>query len=911
MRRLPVLLLALLAWLLLPVERVQADMGPAGAERYVDLGPQLQLWRDPGAQAGLAEAQAMARAGGFRPLRGLERVPGYSRDAFWLRLELENFGSAPQERYLELPPPRLADVRLYAAGPDGFWREQRSGLKVPVAERGVHSRQIVFPLVLAPGERRQLFLRIESGNAISLGARLWTPEHLHEQARRIDLVNGIQFGAIFLFALYALLLFVTTHDRVFVYFAVALASYGLYDVAILQYGLEYLWPGQGEWSLRAPGVFLALTLAGCSQLIAQLIDARRHFPRAALVFGIASWTALLLIPGMLWLDYAGFVAPVNYLSLLVVLLSLALTMVAAWRQLPDSLLLLLAFVMLWFTSLLRIGQVIGVLPHALLMDYSQSWSLTLSGAVMAIVLANRLRKLRVENERAAEAVQRERLAAQRRLENEVTLRTLELIQAKERAEAASEAKSTFLAHMSHELRTPLHSILGYSGLVLGNAAVSDADRRRIESVQRSGRHLLGLIDELLDYARGEAGRLQLERRPLFLRALLDAAVEEAMPLARQAGADLHAIIDPQLPPVVQADGGRLRQVLGNLLTNACRHSHASRISLEVRLLPGLPGQEGEVQLWLAVRDNGIGIPAAARERIFSPFEQVAATATSAGVGLGVPIAAQLVALMGGELVCECPAAGGCLFHFRISLPLAAEAEIAPLRGPLGAARYAGPVRRLLVVDDVAENRALLADALASLGFDLALAADGDEALVRLAQENFDAVIIDQFMPGLSGWQVLRRARERGHEQPFVLLSATRPMPPADWSPGLRFAATLMKPLAPERLVQVLGEVLALDWQRPATSPAAAPVREWDAEAAARTLPAVPAHALAGQPSAEALARLRRALELGQLTEIEEWVVEVSAAQPEAAGFAEAVAEAAGRLDFPAIRRLLGLLAPGG
>ncbi|MDP2229090.1 MAG: ATP-binding protein, partial [Moraxellaceae bacterium] len=582
---------------------------------------------------------------------------------------------------------------------------------------------------------------------------------------------------------------------------------------------------------------------------------------------------------------------VNYLGLLMVVSGLGITLVAVWRRQPDALLLLLAFVMLWFTSLLRIGQVIGVLPAPWMMDYSQSWSMVLSGAVMATALANRMRMLRLENERSSMAVLVERQAAQQRLEAQVHQRTLELIEAKDKAEAASASKSTFLAHMSHELRTPLHSILGYSGLALNSETVLAADRRRIEAVQRSGRHLLTLIDELLDYARGEAGRLQLEPRPVYLRSLLESAVEDVLPLAQKAGADLHTAFDQVLPPVVLVDAGRLRQVLINLLGNASRHSRGTRISLDVRRVMVAPEDPARVMLWIGVRDNGIGIPEEARERIFSPFEQVEATATSAGIGLGLPIAAQLVQLMGGELVCECPPEGGCLFYFRIPLQLAPESELAPVRGPLGLRRYEGPVRRILVVDDIAENRALLADVLASLGFDLALAEDGLKALERLESEPFDAVIIDQFMPGLSGWQVLRRARERRLSLPFILLSATRAMPPADWPPGLLFVATLMKPVGPDRLAQVLGQVLGLRWSDDELEP---------------TLPAMQALTTLAWPSAASLAELELALGMGQVTDIEEWVAATMEAQPEAEGFAQAVLEAVRRLDFPAIRRLLDL-----
>lgn len=688
----------------------------------VRLDDHLLILRDASAALTIADVASGAQRDDFRPARPADLAPGYTNDAIWVRVTLRNSSSSPVERYLEVGPPRLHDIRVYETV-DGRFRERRAGLRVPVGERELYSRQSVFPLALMPGEMKTLHVRIASGNAVMVSARLWQPARFYGDERLVDLVNGIQFGAIFLFSLYSLLLFVTTRDDAFLYFCVAMAGYGFYDVAILQYGYEFFWPMSPDWSQRGPGVFLAITIAASTRLFSRLLQLPAQLPWMAAVMAGMSWLALILVPAMLVLPYGKVVPVINLMALLTVVFSLAVTVRSVIKRERNAGLLLLAFVMFWFTSMLRLSQIFGLLPHDLWVDYSQSWSMVLSGALMAVVLADSVRQIRAEREQAQADMLAERVASSARLERQVRERTAELLEAKEQAEDASRAKSTFLAHMSHELRTSLHSILGYSRLVL-ESDLDAADRRRVEAVQRSGAHLLALIDEVLDYARGEAGRLQLEPRPVYLGALLESAVEDALPLARAEGVDLHAVLDPSLPPVVLADAGRLRQVLGNLLANACRHSQGSRVSLEVKVLPE-PGLSGQVALWLAVRDNGIGIPAAARDRIFSPFEQVAATATSRGVGLGLPIAHQLVQLMGSHLVCECPPEGGSLFHFRICLPLASEADLAPVHVPLSFGRYQGPVRRILIVDDIAENRALLADILASAGFDLALAASPD------------------------------------------------------------------------------------------------------------------------------------------------------------------------------------------
>lgn len=851
------------------------------------LDSQLTVFKDPSARMTIEEVAEADRQGRFQPATSKSLLPGYTREAIWASINLRNDSSIWQRRFIEVTPPRLRNIHLFMPE-NNRWSRAASGISIPVEERLIQARRPTFSINLAPGEVREIYIRVESGNSIALSIRLWKPDAFYMHTNKIDFINGVQFGAVFLFALYALLLFINARQPVFLFFFGAMTASGFYDVSIQQYGFEFLWPGQTEWSMRSPGVFLALAMSSIALLVSELVQARWYFSRARLFFFFLAAVAALLVPLQLIFPYDRIVPIANILTLILVVFSLFISVLAVWKRLNNALWLLLGFLLLWLTTFWRVAQILGWATPSLWLDYAQSWTVVLGGSVLAVVMIDRVRQLRVGHMKARELMleERERYAVQ--LEQEVDARTTELRDAKEAAEDSSRAKSIFLAHMSHELRTPLHSILGYSRLAM-NDSVSEINRKRLGAVQRSGHHLLSLIDELLDFARGDTGRQRQELRPTYLHSLLDSAVEGALPLVQAAGARLSTILDPALPPVVLADAVRVHQVLTNLLANACYHSQGGRISLEVRRLPEMTLDKGSVTLWFGVRDNGVGISEEDQKRIFMPFEQVSIAATSHGVGLGLPIAHQLVKLMGGELICESRVSNGSIFSFTITLAVADEAELKPVVGPLGVYRYEGRVRRILIVDGASECRALLADIIASAGFDIALADNGEMALEYLAAQSIDAVVVDQFVSGLDGWQLLQQARARHMTVPFLMLSASPATPPTDWPADLVFDAVLIKPATPDSLLNALGEIQGLAWVVDKSASAcvnAGPSQDWV------------------MPPAEALKSLRGALELGQITDIEDWVCQLKRDHPESIEFAELVQDAIRRLDLAFIRRLL-------
>lgn len=382
--------------------------------------------------------------------------------------------------------------------------------------------------------------------------------------------------------------------------------------------------------------------------------------------------------------------------------------------------------------------------------------------------------------------------------------------ARHAAEAANRAKSEFLASMSHELRTPLNAVLGYAQLLAMDSSLSARQARGVDAIHQSGQHLLELINDILDLARIEAGRTELNPGPVNLTTFLKAVVnlmqvkahEKRLLFAFEPAADL--------PETVLVDERRLRQVLLNLLGNAIKFTDRGTVTLRADAEPEGPAN---VLLRLEVEDTGVGMRPEDLGRIFEPFEQVGdAQRRSGGTGLGLTITRALVNDMGGKVqVSSEPGRGTC---FRVDLPLVVTqpAQAAP-RQPSGTVRYQGPTRRVLVVDDVAENRALLCDFLTGTGFQVAQASNGSEMLDMARGFRPDLILMDSVMPVLDGVEAARQLRRDADLSgvPVIAISAAAT---TDHRAACLLAGVnvfLTKPVSLETLRAHIGEQLGLQW----------------------------------------------------------------------------------------------------
>jgi len=394
---------------------------------------------------------------------------------------------------------------------------------------------------------------------------------------------------------------------------------------------------------------------------------------------------------------------------------------------------------------------------------SQGLTLAFVSMMIIVGIAAWLHTLAHES-RVLATRERERQTSRLQAEIRAHKRTdAELQRAKETAEAANQAKSRYLIGISHELRTPLNVILGYAQLLESDPNIPDHRRPGVKIIRRSSEHLADLIEGLLDISKIEAGRLVIERHETDLGDLLDQMATIFKMEATEKGLDFQYQLAAGVPRRVIADERHLRQILMNLLSNAVRYTAHGHVRFVITYKTAIAT--------ITVEDTGRGIPHAARERIFEPFERIEdPNAPVPGTGLGLTIVKLLVDMLGGDLQLDSQTGRGSRFRLRLMLPPLAHADnVEPKSRIFG---YRGVRRRILIVDDNHEHRTLLEDVLRPLSFEIAMAESGEAALSVVDQVPIDLALIDVAMPGMSGWTLATKLRrERGLSLPIVMVSA--------------------------------------------------------------------------------------------------------------------------------------------
>jgi two-component system, sensor histidine kinase len=383
-----------------------------------------------------------------------------------------------------------------------------------------------------------------------------------------------------------------------------------------------------------------------------------------------------------------------------------------------------------------------------------------------------------------------------------------------RAQEASRAKSAFLATMSHEIRTPLGAMLGFAELLLEDRRLNMEQAATVSTVIRNGRQLLKIVDEILDLSKVESERIYIEKVSFPLPSLLEDVTSLLSPQAHEKGLRFQVISRSRLPGRILSDPTRLRQILINIIGNAIKFTERGRIEVIVELLPREKDKQGTLKIEVA--DTGIGISKEQSERLFRPFAQADSSMTRrfGGTGLGLFLSRKLARLLGGDLVlAESRPNEGSRFILTVGVELL-PTESRPEKRPTADSREGRPRPppepchmhgKILVVDDVSDNRILIKHYIDRLGLQVDMAGNGEEGIEKVLKDHFDVVLMDIQMPGMDGFEAVQRLRSSDYKGPIIALTAHAMKGDREKCLEAGFDDYLCKPVSKASLEQTLSK----------------------------------------------------------------------------------------------------------
>ncbi|CAN1208719.1 hypothetical protein TUMEXPCC7403_00760 [Tumidithrix helvetica PCC 7403] len=793
-----ILLLVALGILSLPTQTLAASSSlilQDTQDRY-PLGSYLEILEDKSTQWTIDAVSQSPLAQQF--VRNHTERPsyGFTHSAYWMRLHLRNQASAATAWRLEIGYPLIDRITLYlpderaqqtqnvseSGKQSQKWIVKYAGDSYPFAIREVDDRLPVFKIPLASQTEQTIFLRFETTSSLPLHLTLWSLEAFAQHRYHQQFLLGGFYGILLVMSGYNFILFLILKERSYLYYVLFVLSGGAWVATTDGFGLQYLWPEQVWWNNVAIIILAALSAFSVLNFMNAFLQTKIYSPRLRkIIFGV-NFLWFLIVIAAVFVSYR----PVAQTAVALLAISCVIGMtvgVKSWQGgYRPARYYLIGYSLVLIGAFSYCLTLFNLIPSNFFTDESLRLGLVFMVFMLSLALGDRINLLKQEKVEAQAEVMREQQEALRlkdewtatlqqakdELEHRVVERTKDLKQAKEAADNANRAKSEFLANMSHELRTPLNAILGFTQIMYGDDSLTSEQLENLSIISRSGDHLLELINDILDMSKIEAGYMSFNQNNFDLYKLLN-SLEEMFAL-RASSKNLQLLFEypPNLPRFIQTDEGKLRQILINLLGNAVKFTNQGSVVLRVAVVNQFHrGDRDFITINFEVEDTGGGISPDEIGFLFQPFVQTASGKKSQqGTGLGLPISQKFIQLLGGELRVQSAIAHGTLFQFEIqaSLGTTIEQKIQqPAHRAIGLAPDL-PIYRILVVDDVWENRQLLTKMLSPIGFDIKEAENGAEAIALWESWQPHLIWMDMRMPVMDGYEATRRIRERERQE---------------------------------------------------------------------------------------------------------------------------------------------------
>ncbi|WP_165797511.1 response regulator [Solimonas fluminis] len=761
------------------------------------LAGHLEAFYDASGELTQAQVAAAENSARFQPIDRDFNGGFTQRGAWWLRFAVETAPGSAGDWWLQLGVPYVdyVDVWLPQARGAGETLQHRAlGGMRPVSGRDLPWSVSVLRLSALPeGGPRWVWIRLAGERSLTLSGSVSKLDVMTGTLQGVVARVAAVVGMTLLMAGVCLALGVSLPDRKFLWYSAYLGASALLFACSENLIAVLLLPEQPLLSLRIHHVAVVLGLLTSILFAHSVLDMREQFPRTSIAFrllaALAATGCVVTLSG-----YYGLIGPavsLTRLALAAVIVTLCIVLVR--RSQPGAWLNLIGYLAYGTAGMLHFAKNLDWIPFTRLTQYSYLIGVIIHMFAIFMSLGINVR-LRERRSMALEHAHRE-------------------------ADLANRAKSDFLANMSHEIRTPLNAILGTAELI-SDTSLTDEQRESLQTIRQSGDHLLGVIDDILDFSKVESGMLELEDAVFDLRRAVEEALELVGHKAVQKRLELACDIAPGTPDMARGDAARVRQILVNYLSNAIKFTEHGDVSVEVS---AQALDAGRHRFHVAVRDTGIGIPAERLGRLFKSFSQVDASTTRryGGSGLGLAICKRLAEMMGGGVAVESVPGRGSTFSFSF-VAATDPAWQQPQRPGIDALHG----RHLLIVDDNDTNRRILRRTAEDWGMQVFDTASPQEALRLIERgEHFDLAVMDDIMQDLDGVALaaaIRRHRSRG-ALPLLLLSSARQA-----GDDLKdFDLVRLKPLRRSSLLDAFLDLLA-------PAQVATPVPEQPAAPASRT-----------------------------------------------------------------------------